>query len=180
MESRCASYLYHLIHAHPFRRMPISPNRSPSLNDISNGSPHLIRLEHHHRRWRRRHLLSAATCRLQNGVPSECAEVVEVYSAWTATSLDDPYHATNQSNILDVRRAARVRDRRSPRRNMQPIGRFPGGFVIVGYLTQTMSHLLDTTDPMKRIENSWTSSIPSAFFLLRPQDVPDRFSQVSA
>ena len=57
---------------------------------------------------------------------------------------------------------------------MRPIGRFPGEFV--SYSTQTTNRLLDTTDPMKRIENSWTSSIPSASFLLRPHDVPDSFA----
>ena len=95
--------------------------------------------------------------------------------------LDDPYHVMNWSSALDIQRAVQVQDRRSPRRNMRPIGRFPGEFV--GYSMQTTNPLLDTTDvmdPMKRIENLWTSSIPSASFLLRPHDVPDSFAQVSA
>jgi hypothetical protein len=126
MESRCASYLYHLIHDHPFRRMPISPNRSASLNGTSNGSPKLICLNHHHRRWRRRHLLSVATCRLQDGMPSECAEVVEVYSAWTVTPLnrslprDEPVQyprrstsnaSTEEKHVTDREISWRIRDR---------------------------------------------------------------------
>ena len=178
MESRSASYLYRLIHTHLFRRMPISPSLSPKLSGTSNGSPHLIQLDH--RRRRRHHLLSAPTCRLQNGVPSECAEVVEVCSVWTVTPLDGPYHVTTYSNTLDVRRTARLRNQRRLRSNVRPIGRFRGGFAIVGNSMQTMSLLLDTTGPMKRIEHSWTSSIPSASFLLRPHDVADSFAQVPA
>ncbi len=60
--------------------MPISRSRLPNLNDTSNGFPHLNRLDHHHHRRRHlRQLLPTATRPLQDGVLSECAEVVEVY-----------------------------------------------------------------------------------------------------
>ena len=178
MESRYASYLYCLLHTHLFHRMPISPSLSPKLSGTSNGSPLLIPLDH--RRRRHHLLLSAPTCHLQNGVPSECAEVVEVYSVWTATPLDGPYHVMTYFNTLDDRRAAQLRNQRRLRSNVRPTGRFRGGFAIVGNSMQTTSLLSDTTDPMKRTEHSWTSSIPSAFFLLRSRDVADSFAQVPA
>ncbi|KAF8259013.1 hypothetical protein EI94DRAFT_1790722 [Lactarius quietus] len=38
--------------------------------------------------------------------------------------------------------------------------RYRGGFTIIGHSTQTMNLLLDMTDLMKRLGNSWTSTIP--------------------
>jgi hypothetical protein len=145
--------------------MPISPSQSLKLSGTSNGSLLLNQLDHHHhRRPHLRLLLSTATPPLQNGVPSECAEVVAVYYVWTTRPLDSPYVMTNQCTTLDARRTARLRDRSS---NVRAIGKFRGGFAIVGYSMQTTSLLLGMTVPMKRIGRSWTSSIPSASLLLR-------------
>ena len=62
-----------------FRRMPISPSRLPRLNSTSNGSPLLNRIEYY--RHHRPHpclLLSTVTWPLQNVMPSECVEVMDV------------------------------------------------------------------------------------------------------
>ncbi|KAH9020325.1 enhancer of polycomb-like-domain-containing protein [Lactarius pseudohatsudake] len=71
--------------------------------------PHLSRLDHY--RHRRRHLrqrLSTTTRPLQDGVPSEYAEVVEVYYVWIATPLEEE---TEEQRATDREVSWRIRDR---------------------------------------------------------------------
>ncbi|KAF8256688.1 hypothetical protein EI94DRAFT_1852452 [Lactarius quietus] len=91
---------------------------------------------------------------------------MEAYSGWTATHLGGPFLVTTHSNTLDIRQAARPPVQRGNK--MCLTERYRGGFTIVGHSTQTMNLLLDTTDLMKRLGNSWTSTIPiSLRYLLK-------------
>jgi hypothetical protein len=115
------------------------------------------------------------TCPLQNGVPSECADAVEAYYAWTSRPLNGPYVVTNQCTTLGARQTGQLRDRSS---SVRPIGRFCSRFATVGYSMQT-TILLGMTAPMKMIGRSWTSSISSMSFLLRLLTSLIAFAQVS-